>query len=76
MSIQGVGMGQGYNVMNQTLNMTQNRVQESKNLTEDIVGGALNKQMKHQQNMLQVNAQMQAGMDNIAQQQNLINYLV
>ena len=76
MTINGVGMGQGYELVNKTLNQPTDKMEQTKNLTQDVVGGAINKQMEHQQNMIQVNAQMQAGMGNMNAQASLISLFV
>ncbi len=76
MTIYGLGMRHGYEVLNKTLNMPQDKMEQAKKLTEEVVGGALNKQIKHQQNMLKVNAQMQIGLNNMIQQQSMISLFV
>ena len=76
MTINGVGMGQGYEIVNKTLNQPADKMEQTKNLTQDVVGGAINKQIEYQQNMVQVNAQMQTGMTNMNEQASLISVFV
>ena len=76
MTINGVGMGQGYEIVNKNLNQPMDKMEQTKNLTQDVVGGAINKQIEYQQNMLQVNTQMQTGMTNLNEQASLINVFV
>ena len=76
MTINGTGMFNGYEVVNKTLNMSQDKVEETKNLTKDVVGGAIEKQMNYQEKMLNVNAQMQTGMTNMEQQSSMISLFI
>ena len=76
MTINGVGMSQGYEIVNKTLNQPTDKMEQTKNLTQDVVGGAINKQIEYQQNMVQVNAQMHTGMTNMNEQASLISVFV
>jgi len=70
MTISGSSLFQGYEVM------PQDKMEQTKKLTEEVIGGAIKKQTDLQQKMFNVNAQMQVGQNNMIQQQSMISLFV
>ncbi len=74
MTINATGMMKGgYEIINQTLNMPQNKMEATKKLTQEVVGGALQKTMDLNQKMLGINTQSTINQNTMTQQSNLIN---
>ncbi len=76
MVINGMGRGQSYKIINKTLCQPDEKVKQIKKLTEDIVGGSINKQIDYQQKMINITSQVNIGINILIQQKNIINFFV
>ncbi len=74
MVINGAGMRQSYKIIIKTLCQPDEKVKQIKKLTEDIVGGSINKQIDYQQKMINITAQVNIGINILIQQKNMINF--
>ncbi len=66
MKIQNVGIQQAHHFFT-------NKMENAKNLTEQVVGGAVKKSIEHQKNMLSTQMQMNVQTNQMMQQASLIN---